>query len=345
MLDIKPDTYQSTTKNLEITFPDIISFLRRYLRFLLLVGFISGLLGYSTSYLYTKMYTSKSILLPEQSPTSGSLLANLAGLGGISALEKIGAVKTDLYPNIMESLPFALHILKLPVVDSKNKKYNSFESFLKSTSKEMQISMFRFGKQETLGIPTLQNKDILNITKEQERNAKTLLSMINTNINAKTGIITIEAEAPDPVIAAVLVAEASDYLMHYVEDYRTGKTAQEVKFLEKRMIEAKSREFKAEYALQSYRDRNRNAYLNVARIEEQRLQADFTLAQSLYGDLSRKYEQAKVKVKEDQPIFKVLEPAKVPLSTSKPRRIVMAFAFSFLGVLFSLIYIFIRLNK
>ncbi len=96
---------------------------------------------------------------------------------------------------------------------------------------------------------------------------------------------------------------------------------------------------KAEYTLQSYRDRNRNAFLNVARIEEQRLQSDYLLAESLNEDLIRRYEQALNKVKEEKPVFKVLEPVSVPLAKSNPKRFRFFFISAFLGGVLCLAYI------
>ncbi|TKT93282.1 GNVR domain-containing protein [Dyadobacter frigoris] len=346
-----PEKHQSfeikKSDYVEITFNDIISFFKKYYIVLAFVTFVSTSLGYAGSFLMTKMYHSETILLPEQGPTSGGgFLASLAGLGGVSAIEKIGAVRTDLYPNVMKSMPFALFMLKQPVKDINNKDYKSLEEYFSEKPKTSFFGLFPASPAVIAPpIPKLPNNEILTLSILEEQKAKSILGLISTNIDQKTGIITIESETNDPIVAAMAVSAASKYLLNYVEDYRTGKTAREVVFLGKRMSEAKQREMRAEYALQSYRDRNRNAFLNVARIEEQRLQSDYTLAQSLYADLARKYEQAAVKVKEDQPIFKVLEPAKVSLQTSKPRRLLVALSSGFIGFIISLAYILIKKPK
>jgi uncharacterized protein involved in exopolysaccharide biosynthesis len=330
----------------EISFNDIIAFFKRYYILLGVITFLCTCIGYASSFLFTKMYHSETVLLPEQGPTSGGgFLASLAGLGGISAIEKIGAVRTDLYPNVMKSMPFALFMLKQPIKDINNKDYKSLEEYFTEKPKARFFGLFPAPSSVSTPIPKLPDHEILTLSIQDEQKAKSILGLINTTIDQKTGIITIESETKDPVVSAMAVSAASRYLLNYVEDYRTGKTAREVVFLGKRMNEAKQREMRAEYALQSYRDRNRNAYLNVARIEEQRLQSDYTLAQSLYSDLARKYEQAAVKVKEDQPIFKVLEPAKVSLQTSKPRRLIMALSLGFIGFISTLIFILVQKSR
>lgn len=331
----------------EITFDDLSTFFKSNFRFFIIIIFISGLFGYSVSFLFARTYQAQTVLLPEQGPTSGGgFLASLAGLGGISAMEKIGAVRTDLYPNVMQSIPFALSMLKIPVTDVNGTRYNSLDDYLSSKVKPSFMSSF-FGKSKIeQPKPILSAKSsILSLSLLEEQKVKIVLRMVNTNIDQKLGIITIQSESNDPIVSAILAEASTKYLLNYVEDYRTGKTAREVDFLGKRMEEAKQREERAEFALQSYRDRNRNPFLNVARIEEQRMQANYVLAQSLYADLARKFEQARIKVQEEQPIFKVLEPVKVPTTPSKPRRLVMALSYSFIGSIIGLAYVFLKKKR
>ena len=80
-----------------------------------------------------------------------------------------------------------------------------------------------------------------------------------------------------------------------------------------------------------YRDRNRFLYTESAKVEEQRLQADFMLAQSVYNNLSQQHEQAKIRVEEETPVFKTLDPAAIPLKRSAPKRTIIVLIFSFLG--------------
>ena len=321
----------------------ILTFLRR--NFLLLATFciVFGVIGYMFSFLSTKKYISKTLLLPEQPVTSnGGLSSLVGGLSGINNAERIGALRTDVYPNILRSVPFALAILKYPVQDINNKKYPSLNDFLQKNSRNASIwtSVFKKTKVADKGRYIIPEKEILSLSNDEESSIQSVMSLVNTTIDLKSGIITIQCEMSDPVIAAQVAQAASAYLLEYVEDYRTGKTVREVAFLEKRVLEAKRREQSAELLLQQYRDRNRNPFLNVARIEEQRLQSDYTLAQSLYTDLIRKLEQSKIKVKEEQPIFKVLEPAIISLKSSKPRRLVIAGIFMILGSIVGVLFIF-----
>ena len=128
------------------------------------------------------------------------------------------------------------------------------------------------------------------------------------------------ATVPDPVVAAIVARLSLEYLKNYISSYRTEKARNQVTFLNHQVKMRESRYQMAEYALSVYRDNNRYLNLSTAKIAEQRLQADFLLSQNLFSELSKQLEQAKIKVAEEAPIFKILEPARIPLKKSAPKR-------------------------
>ena len=50
-----------------------------------------------------------------------------------------------------------------------------------------------------------------------------------------------------------------------------------------------------------------------AQTEEQRLNSEYQVAFNLYNGLTQQYEEAKLKVQEETPVFKTLEAVQVPL--------------------------------
>jgi uncharacterized protein involved in exopolysaccharide biosynthesis len=83
-------------------------------------------------------------------------------------------------------------------------------------------------------------------------------------------------------------------------------------------------------------------YLNTAKIEEQRLQADYLLTQSVYNELSKQLEQAKIKVQEETPVFKTLEPAVVPIQKSGPKRAIIMAICAVAGIMLVIVTQLIR---
>ncbi|WP_229204168.1 lipopolysaccharide biosynthesis protein [Dyadobacter alkalitolerans] len=253
-----------------------------------------------------------------------------------------GKLVPELYPNILSTVPFGQYLLKVPVVDQDNVSYASLESFMKRDSSQSFLSrLLSFGskKSEKPALKPKTDTGILSFTMEQERLVNAAKGLVQATVGATDGIITIESEMTDPVVAAMLVSASEKYLIEYVTNYTVSKTTQQVEFLQKRVEEAKKRQQGAEYALQAYRDSHRNTFLNVARIEEQRLQAEYVLSQAIYSDLSNKLEQFKIREKEEKPVFKVLEPVRVPLSKSSPKRLFIGIIFSVLGIFVTLSYI------
>lgn len=319
----------------EISISEIFEFLKTHTLRLFLISFVCAIIGYILSYTMQRSYRSYITLLPETSASSNPFgsFSGLARLGGLNRSENNGALQPELYPSVLQTVPFALYMMRQPVSDQNNQKYISLEQFLKPDTTQSFFGKLLFSspKKKSKDQPKIAEKNILSLSTDQERNVAQILSKVVSSYDTKTGIIRIEAEMSDPIVAAQSVEASTSYLIGYISDYRTSKTAREVLFLEQRVKEAKKREQQAEFALQNYRDSNRSPFLNVARIEEQRLQSDYLLAQSLYSELVRKWEEAKIKLKDEQPVIKVLEPPKIYYSPVKPRRIIVSLIFATLG--------------
>ena len=333
-------TEQSNKKTPQVAEIDIsvlIEFVKTYFIRIVIIGIISGIAGYGASFLMTKTYTASTVILPESNASSGAFgsLSSLARLGGLSSNSSNNELSPELYPTILTTIPFALYMLEQPIMDITNKNYLNLQAYLNRMPKKVSSDApdSRYNLKNT-------NADIITLTRQQEDDTKQVLESISSSFDFKSNTISISGETDDPFVTAQIVNYATNYLIKYITDYRTSKSLQEVNFLEEQSHSAKNREHKAEYALQSYRDRNRGSYLNVARIEEQRLQSEYTLAQSIYNDIVRKWEEAKIKVKEDHPVIKILKPVQVSFKTSKPRRLIIALATSTfaLFIYFSIIF-------
>ncbi|QRR03404.1 hypothetical protein [Dyadobacter sandarakinus] len=338
---------KSGSNVLEVGFADIILFVRRYIRLFFIIAVVSGILGFGLSFFVTKMFESRIVVLPEYGTSRRSSFAFLA-----AGLNSDGAEKLlpELYPTILQSSPFGAFVLKQPVKDQQNHSYPSLEAFLNRNAKEKSPGflsrIFSGSKKEApKAFNRLSYTDVLSYSPEEQSNIARAISLFNSTVDQKTGIIQISAETEDPFVSAIIVEIAKRYLMQYVEDYRTTKETQNVKMLNERVREAKKRLGNAELALQSYRDRNRNTFSNVARIEEQRLQAEYVLSESLYSSLVQKFEQAKISVKDEKPVFKVLEPAKVPLAKSSPKRFRYGAITAIVSVFITLIYVLIKKER
>jgi uncharacterized protein involved in exopolysaccharide biosynthesis len=328
----------------QITPGEVFSFFRRYSLMLIIAGVSFSVLGIAYSFTLPRTYKAQTVLLPEYGmgeSTGSSFMKAAMGLNNTDGAEKL--VPT-LYPRVLQSVPFGIHILGQPITDQDNRSYKTLKEYFERQYSPGLISKFLPSKQKKeQTVINLKNKNILSFTQSEKSLIESACRLVTVEIAKSENVINIGCEMKDPVVAAMLVEAGEKYLVKYVEDYRTSKGIQQMEFLTQRVAEARKRQQSAEYALNAYRDRNRNSFLNVARIEEQRLQADFTLAQSLYSDLVLKLEQSRIKVKEEKPVFKILEPVTVPLQKSGPNRKLLGIGFGFIGTLLTLLYlVFIR---
>ncbi len=313
----------SKTFNQEIDLIVVFNFFKTFWKRILLFGLLGGVIGAASSYLIQKEFISQAKLLPELSSGSTSnlssglgALAGLAGfdLGGVNSLD---AVRPDLYPNIIQSTPFALHILKQKAYVSEFSKIMVLEDYLKAKQKSWFSSNTK--PQKKLLDPQNLSKSI-ELDVYEDALVKTIFARINASFDRKTSIITISVKMPDPVLAANIANLTLEYLKNYVTNYRTEKAKIDLSFVEKQVNVAKKRYQNAETALANFQDKNRFLILQTAKIQESRLNSEFSTAQSIYNDLNRQYEQAKIKVQEVTPVFNVYEPPRIPIIRSEPKR-------------------------
>lgn len=339
MTDIQQNT---NTDEIEINLADIVKFLKDNIRRMLVWGGIAALLGGIYAFTAQKEFDSKAVVLPELQSSSalGKLggLSALAGLAGVdlSSMNSTDAIRPDLYPNITQSVPFALYILQQKVYVSSQKKEMTVEAFFDSLNENWLTRLLDSEEEEKPKLDPKQVSKAVELDLKKENLIKDLQKRIVTTFDRKTGIITINTQMPDPVVAASVAQISVEYLKKYVTNYRTDKARKQLEFLAKQVKEAKGRYQSAEAALASYRDRNSFLVMNTAKVVEQRLQSEFILAQNVYNGLVQQYEQAKIRVEEETPVFKLLEPAKIPLKKSAPKRLMLIFAFTVTGIGLSL---------
>ena len=330
---------------IEIRLSDIVQFLKSSRRSALSGGLILALIGALYAFSKPNQYTVEITVMPEVQSKAGGLggLGSLAGLVGVDIGNTGGgsmdAIRPDIYPDVLKSVPFALHLLGQPVYSQLLKKETSLQTFIEEQGKQSWFGgsgSSADAQEAPMPDPSNRSKT-LQITKKQEALVNQIHSAVSATFDKKTGIIAVAATFPDPVVAATVARLSLEYLTNYITSYRTEKGRNQVLFLARQVEDSKSRYQRAEYALSNYRDQNRNLYLETAKISEQRLQADFILTQNVYSELSKQLEQAKIKVAEESPVFKTLEPARIPLKKSGPKRMTIIAGCIIVGALLGLI--------
>ncbi|AGA80585.1 GNVR domain-containing protein [Echinicola vietnamensis] len=324
---------------------------RRKLVFRIVGGFF--VLGLLIALLSPKEFTAKGTYLPQTSEggkAGGSLsgLASLAGinLGGMSGGSEIPPM---LYPKIVGSIPFKKAMLTAPLqfegIDQTVTYQEYYEEYYSP-------GFLGYIKKYTLGLPgviikaikgeteaeEVVNKEgeMITVSGEELRHFKRLNGQISISFNDKEGFVELSTVMPEPKAAAQLAKYAEQLLQQEVIAFKVKNAAEQLKFTEERYQE-KKREFgNIQTKLAHFRDRNQNISSSVALNQLEKLEAEYNLAFSVYSELAKQLEQAKLQVSKDTPVFSVIDPITVPAEKSAPKRSMILVVFVVLGLVISL---------
>jgi uncharacterized protein involved in exopolysaccharide biosynthesis len=322
---------------------------------IIIVTSVFVVLGLLVALFSPKEYTSACDVVPQASDSSAlSRMGSLAALAGIN-LDQMQNVKTLsplVYKNIMESTTFRKELMQTPLNFKEIDHPISFYEYC--TNEEYnKPSIGEYIIKYTIGLPFVILKAIrgeqpspdygaLNqsgdssietVTKEEYECLKALDNCITLRLDDKKGYVTISANMPEAVAAAQMAQATLELLQRYITEFKIEKVQSNLDFVQERYNEAKSNFEDIQSRRAKFRDANMNPTRYSAHAELEKLDAEYSLALNLYKELSTQLEQTKISVKETMPVLTVITPVTVPFKKSKPKRVVILFAYTFFGVL------------
>ena len=305
--------------------------------FIVKVVALGAVIGVIVALLSPKEYKSTSTLMPEYSTESqggaSSLLRQYGGLLGVSGgsySSNSNAIRVDLYPNIVQSTNFQMQLMQQPFYFSDlDTTATLFEYYTELNS----AGVLGFIAEYTIGLPgkilgaILPKKElmtsvpgeanesmILNLSEDEVEVIKLLREKITASLDEESGIVSVSVTLPDNVAAAAVTEYTIEELTEYLTEYRTGKVLRDLIFVEEQLVMAKVRFEEAQQALAAFRERYQGSLSIRNQTEEQRLQSEYQVAFNLYNGFTQQFEEARLKVQEETPVFKTLEPVQVPLN-------------------------------
>ncbi len=265
-------------------------------------------------------YTSTVTILPDygSKETSLSQLSGLASLAGVSVG---GGTPTDVYQNLLTS-----EAVLGPVIYAKYKT----EKFPDSVNL---IQYFKIKPDGSLPA-ALKSRDMF--LKEFKALTK---ARMTTDVDRMTKILTVTAKMPEAALSAEVVNNAVESLDNYIRTKRKSYATDQLAYIEKRMAQVNDSLTVAEDKLRDFREQNRVVLQSPELLLEQsRLSRNVEILGSVYLELSKQYELAKIDVIKDTPIVNVEGYAGNPVLKAGPKRLVTLITVMFLAVLFSGLY-------
>ena len=347
----------------EIDLVDILRKLWEKRRFIIKLTVFFVLFGIFFALFSPVKYTANCTVVPQSGKDgSSSSLGGLAAMMGVN-IGGAGAMGETLspsvYPKIIKSLPFTREIMQTPiqVAKSDGKEISLYDYY---TDKQYQsFNMLGTITKYTIGLPGLlvgairgkgnaqvsagssDSTAVLSMSREEKKVYEAIQNSMQINLNAKDGYITLSYSFPEAEACAQITEKIRKTLEKYVKAFKIEKVEDNLLFVEQSYKEAREDFLKKQSNLASFQDANRGLISATARTTEERLQNEYNLSFTVYGELAKQREQAKLAVKETKPVLTVIEPVVVPVQKSAPKRGMIIAVFLFLGLVIGVAWVLV----
>ena len=318
---------------------------------------IGGIFGIAVALGVQKTWTSVVVLAPEMASENslGGSVGSLASMVGINlGASGTDAIYPELYPQIIESTPFIVGLLGVPVTSLDGSIHTSYYDYLKNFQTfswvdypiiwgkrlmrklldKIKDNPFK-GNSDTID-PFYLSRDQFSLIEGVRKGA------VGAFVNKSDQIITISVTTQDPLISATLADSVRVRLQEEITAYRTKKARHDMLYYEKLVEESRAEYKKLEYEYATYTDTHQNPFLASVKAKQADLENQMNIAYTVYSQMIQQYEAAKAKVQERTPSFTILQPASISIKPSSTPKIVVAFGWIFLFFMMTSLWILVR---
>lgn len=282
-----------------------------------------GVLTYLVNFfLLTVYFKSTATLLPE---TEKSKLAALGGFADVAQKllgENIpGSEIARLYPTVLTS-----------------------ETILRSVIERKYLT-----KQFKDSVNLIQYFELNEDTPEEnmDKALRIMRKLVTATTEAKTGIVTITVEMPEPQLAADVLNDMVAELDNFMRLKKVTTATEQVKWIDVRLKEVENELHRAEETLKNFREKNRR--INDSPdllLQQDRLVRDVTVNSTVFVELKKQYELAKLEEIKNISVVNVLDRGRPPVRKERPIRSVNTAIVFFLALLgTSVFYVIDRLYR
>ena len=315
------------------------------------------IIGCIVALLSPVIYTSQTTFIPQvsedQMSSSKGGLGSLASLAGINLNQ--GSSTSDsylsplLYSKIANSDEFSLKLIEEELISLNGDKFTLKEYMLSGTNSS--FNLIGFIKKYTIGLflkndNELKNNEIIKgynfINREEFGLVNDFKQKFSIVLNDKDGYIEVIASDKDAFISTQLVKIVTKNLQSRIIELRTNKIKERLEY-SKNQYELKQIEFNIlQNNVADFKDSNKN--ISTARFmsELQKLESEYQLQQNILMTLASEFNNNKIKLNKDTPIFSVIDEVSVPNERSEPKRSLIALIYMFLGVVLSIGYLLVK---
>ncbi|MDC0478376.1 Wzz/FepE/Etk N-terminal domain-containing protein [Flavobacteriaceae bacterium] len=343
--------------NLEEDSIDIIALLKTLWigkKLIVITTILFFVIGCVVALLSPVVYTAQTTFIPQvsedQMSSSKGGLGSLASLAGINLNQSSSTgdsyLSPLLYSKIANSDEFSLKLIEEELISLNGDKFSIKQYMLSETNSS--FNLIGFIKKYTIGLIVKndnehKSKETVNgynfITQEEFGLVKSFKEKFSIVLNEKEGYIEVIASDKDAFISTQLVKIVTKNLQSRIIELRTNKIKERLEY-SKNQYEQKQIEFNIlQNNVADFKDSNKN--ISTARFmsELQKLESEYQLQQNILMTLASEFNNNKIKLNKDTPIFSVIDEVSVPNERSEPKRGLIALTYMFLGVVLSTGYL------
>lgn len=281
---------------------------------ILVISFAAALVTLGINFLLPVYYKSTATLLPETQKDKLSALGQFADIASLAGVNVPGSEIARLYPTIVNSETILRNVIL------RKYKTNAFADSVNL------IEYFGYDDDPP--------------AEAMDKALKELKGLLSASFENKTSTVTISVEMREPELAATVLNTIIAELDNFMRSKRVTNASEQVKWISARLREVEQDLRRAEDRLKEFRERNRRvADSPELLMQQERLLRDVQVQSTVFVELKKQYELAKLEEIKNITIVNVLDPGRVPVKKERPRRGLNTVIFSFLALLLSSGYV------
>jgi uncharacterized protein involved in exopolysaccharide biosynthesis len=264
-------------------------------KIILILSFGVALLTLGILFLFPNYYRAVSTILPETEKSKLSALGQFADIAQLAGVNVPGSEIARLYPTIVSSETILRNVVL--------RKYHS-NKYADS------VNLIRYFE-----------LDEETPAKNMATALQKMRGLMTSSFDNKTSIVTLTMEMEEPQLAADVLNATVSELDNFMRHKRITNASEQVKWIDVRLKEVEGDLRSAEEKLKDFREKNRRVSDSPQLLlEQERLARDVQVKSTIYVELKKQYELAKLEEIKNITIVNVLDPAQAPVKKSGPKR-------------------------
>jgi uncharacterized protein involved in exopolysaccharide biosynthesis len=264
-------------------------------KIVLILSFGVALVTLGILFLFPNYYRAVSTILPETERSKLSGLGQFADVAQLAGVNLPGSEIARLYPSIVNSETVLQNVLE-----------TKYETKRFPTPVNL-IEYFQLNE----GTPQ----------KDLDEGLKRLRGLMTTSYETRTGIVTLTLDMREPQLSADVLNAVVAELDHFMRWKKITNASEQRKWIETRLKQVDQDLRNSEEQLKDFREKNRRVLDSPELLlQQQRLDRAVEINSTLFVELKKQYELAKIEEIKNIPIVNVLDPARAPVRKAGPKR-------------------------